>query len=136
MRLPKAQPRITNEPGKGQGVRAIDVAYEKGECLGELLGEFVPLDTFTDEWAMEFARDDLDEPIAQIYTKEMGNWVRKVNHSCKPSAEFQQMRISGLWRIMLVAKQDILLGSEITAFYRGSFLRDQGKKCCYDECKS
>jgi hypothetical protein len=48
----------------------------------------VPLDTFENSWAIEFIRPDLNnEPIAQIYIKEKGNWVRKVNHDYKSSAE-------------------------------------------------
>jgi hypothetical protein len=53
---------------------------------------------------MEFRRPDIaDKPVAQIYPKEKGNWVRKVNHLCDPSAEFCVMKISGWWRQMLVA---------------------------------
>jgi hypothetical protein len=52
---------------------------------------------------MEFRRPDLDdEPVTQIYSKGMGNWVRKVNHSCRPSAKFREMQISGWWRMMIV----------------------------------
>jgi hypothetical protein len=132
--LPETQPRITNEPGKGQGIRAIDVAYAKNQILGELLGEIAPLDTFNDDWTMVLTRRDLDEPIAQIWTKEMGNWVGKVNHSCEPSAKFCDMRISGLWRPMLIAIRDIPLGSEITASCGTNFLRSQGKVCHCDKC--
>jgi hypothetical protein len=54
----------------------------KGQILEEFRGEVVHLDTYRDPWAMEFRRPDLDdEPVTQIYSKEMGNWVRKVNHS-------------------------------------------------------
>ncbi|PVH67692.1 SET domain-containing protein [Cadophora sp. DSE1049] len=129
------QPRISNEPGKGQGVRAVGIGYKKGQILGELLGEFVPFDTFSDGWCMEFRRPDLgDEPIAQIYTKKMGNWVRKVTHSCDPSAEFKVMQISKMWRQMIVAITDISHDEEITAFCGTNFLRGQGKTCVCSAC--
>jgi hypothetical protein len=84
------------------------MTYHKGQILGELVGEFAPLDTYNNGWPMEFARPDLDDaPVGQIYPREIGNWVRKVNHSCRPSAEFRVMKISGSWRQMLVAIQDI-----------------------------
>jgi hypothetical protein len=86
--LLKHHPRIITTPGKGQGVVAINTTYQKGQILGEVIREFVPLDTFENSWAIEFIRPDLNnEPIAQIYTKEKGNWIRKVNHDCKSSAE-------------------------------------------------
>jgi hypothetical protein len=131
--LPPNQPSITNEPGKGQGVRVMGATYLKGQILGELLGEFAPLDTYDNGWAMEFTRPDFrNEPIAQIYAREMGNWVRKVNHSCDPSAKFRVMRISGWWRQMLVAVRDIIHNDEITASCGRGFLR--GKECLCDVC--
>ena len=72
--LPENKPQITNEGGKGQGVRVIGLAYMKGQILEEFRGEVVPLNTYRDPWAMEFRRPDLDdEPVTQIYSKEMGN---------------------------------------------------------------
>lgn len=60
----------------GTRLQWTQIVYRKGQVLGELLGELVPLDTHQDGWAMEFVRPDFnDEPIAQIYTKDMGNWV-------------------------------------------------------------
>jgi hypothetical protein len=131
--LPANKPRITNEAGKGQGVRVEGMTYQKGQILGQLAGEFAPLDAYNNGWPMEFRRTDLaDEPVAQIYPKEKGNWVRKVNHSCDPSAEFCVMKISGWWRQMLVAIQDIPHNSEVTAFCGRGFL--QGKECLCDLC--
>ncbi|KAE8440659.1 hypothetical protein EG329_006838 [Mollisiaceae sp. DMI_Dod_QoI] len=114
--LPQIIPEITNEGKKRQGVRAIGTTYRKDQILGELLGEVVPLGTCHNGWPIEFRRADLgDEPIAQIYPREMGNWVRKVDHSCAPSAEFRVMKISGWWRQMIVTIQDIPLNGEISA---------------------
>ena len=131
--LPENKPRITNEGGKGQGVRVVGMAYRKDQILGELGGEFAPLHTYHNGWPIEFRRPDLaDEPVAQIYPKEKGNWVRKVNHSCRPSAEFRVMKMSGWWRQMLVAIQDIPHNGEVTAFCGRDFLK--GKKCLCDLC--
>ena len=131
--LPQIIPAITNEGKKGQGVRAIGIAYHKGQILGEFLGELFPLDTFHDGWPMEFRRPDFgDEPIAQIYPGEKGNWVRKVNDSCAPSAEFCVMKISGWWRQIIITIEDIPDNREITASCGQNFLRGQGKECFCD----
>jgi hypothetical protein len=132
--LPQNMPRITNEAGKGQGVRVVGTTYQKGQILGELVGEFAPLDTYNDGWPMEFKRPDLADAVAQIYPKRKGNWVRKVNHSCNPSAEFRVMKISGCWRQMLVAIQDISHTSEVTAFCGRHYMK--GKECLCDLCTS
>jgi hypothetical protein len=107
----------------------------KGQILEEFRGEVVPLDTYRDPWAMEFRIPDLDdEPVTQIYSKEMGNWVRKVNYSCRPSAEFREMQISGWWRMMLVAIEDISHNNEIMASCGRGFL--QGNRCLCDVCSN
>ncbi|KAH8650307.1 JmjC domain, hydroxylase-domain-containing protein [Tricladium varicosporioides] len=131
--LPQIIPEITNEGKKGQGVRAIGTEYRKDQILGEFLGELFPLDTYHDGWPIEFIRPDLsEEPIAQIYPREMGNWVRKVNDSCAPSAKFRVMKISGWWRQMIAAVEDIPHNGEITASCGRNFLRGQGKECFCD----
>ncbi|KAH8595139.1 hypothetical protein B0O99DRAFT_623296 [Bisporella sp. PMI_857] len=135
--LPENKPRITYERGKGQGVRVNGSTFVKGQILEEYRGEVVPLETYHDGWSMEFIRPDLDdEPVAQIYSREMGNWVRKVNHSCRPSAKFCVMKISGLWRQMLIAIQDIPHNGEITASCGRNFLKGQGKECFCEVCNS
>jgi len=133
--LPKNKPRITNEGDKGQGLRVIGIPYAKGQIISLYLGEFAPLDTYHDGWAMEFCRPDLGgEPVAQIYSREMGNYARKVNHSCNPSAKFCEKRISGQWQVVLIAIQDIQHNSEITVNCGKKFLSAQGKGCLCSEC--
>jgi hypothetical protein len=39
-------PQVMDEAGKGQGVRVIGMTYTNGQILGEIIGEFAPLDTF------------------------------------------------------------------------------------------
>jgi hypothetical protein len=135
MCLPKSEPAITNEGGKGQGIRTTEMCL-RGQILGELCGEFAPLDTFHDGWAIEFPRPDLDdEPVAQLYTRNKGNWVRKANHSCCPSAKFQVLKLTGLWRYMLVALEDIPRNGEITVNCGKNFLSGQGKECLCDVCR-
>ncbi|KAB5526451.1 hypothetical protein GE09DRAFT_1151508 [Coniochaeta sp. 2T2.1] len=141
--LPDRIPHLTGRDGRGQGVRAIgsegEIVYLKGQILGELLGELVPLDSCHDGRGIELCRPDFsgEPPIAQINTKNMGNWVRKVNHSCPPaaSAEFRVMKISGFWREMLVAITDIPHNGEITANCGKSFLKRRGIKCLCKACR-
>ncbi|KXX82632.1 Lysine-specific demethylase 4E [Madurella mycetomatis] len=118
-------PRISDDRSKGTGIRALG-SHRANDMLGELVGELVPLGAFVREWTMELRRPDLDdEPVAAIYPRRMGNWVRKVCHSTEPSAEFRMMKISGRWRQMLVATRDIGDGEEITAKYGKGFLKEQ-----------
>ena len=90
----------------------------KGRPIGELVGEMVPAGTYPDRWTMEFRRPDLDDlAVAEIYPGRQGNWVRKVNHSPTPSAEFKVLRVAGRWRVVLVPLRDLKPGDEITARY-------------------
>ncbi|KAK4242050.1 hypothetical protein C8A03DRAFT_11741 [Achaetomium macrosporum] len=118
-------PRISDDGSKGLGVRSMG-PYKTHDILGELVGELVPLGACAGDWTMTLCRPDLDdEPVADIYPRRMGNWVRKVNHSTNPSAAFMVMKVSGRWRQMLVAIRDIGDGEEITAKYGKGFLKKQ-----------
>ncbi|KAK3311440.1 uncharacterized protein B0T15DRAFT_521481 [Chaetomium strumarium] len=123
-RIPRI-PRISDDGSKGTGIRSVG-PYKTHDILGELVGELVPLGACAGDWTMTLCRPDLDdEPVADIYPRRMGNWVRKVNHSTNPSAAFMVMKISGRWRQMLVAIRDIGDGEEITAKYGRGFFKRQ-----------
>ncbi|KAK0609338.1 hypothetical protein B0T17DRAFT_594113 [Bombardia bombarda] len=120
-------PRISDDDSKGPGVRAVGM-HRAGSVLGELVGELVPagMGAHNCTWTMEFRRPDLDdELVAEIYPREMGNWVRKVNHSLSPSAVYKVLKISSKWRQMLVALRDIKDGEEITAKHGRGLARAQ-----------
>jgi hypothetical protein len=118
-------PRIIDDGSRGLGVRSVG-PHRANDILGELVGELVPLGSCAGDWTMALHRPDLDdEPVADIYPRRMGNWVRKVNHSTNPSAMFRVMKISGRWRQMLVAIRDIGDGEEITAKYGKGYMKEQ-----------
>jgi len=118
-------PRISDDRSKGPGVRSVG-HHKTNDILGELVGELVPVGSCAGDWTMALRRPDLDdEPVADIYPRRMGNWVRKVNHSADPSAMFRVMKISGHWRQMLVAIKNIEDGEEITAKYGKGFTKHQ-----------
>ncbi|KAH6630151.1 hypothetical protein B0J18DRAFT_420314 [Chaetomium sp. MPI-SDFR-AT-0129] len=118
-------PRISDDGSKGSGVRSMG-PHRANDILGELVGELLPPGSCIGGWSMALHRPDLDdETVADIYPARMGNWVRKVNHSANPSTMFRVMKISGRWRLMLVAVRDIGDGEEITAKYGNGFLKDQ-----------
>ncbi|KAH7628460.1 hypothetical protein B0T09DRAFT_266814 [Sordaria sp. MPI-SDFR-AT-0083] len=152
-RLPQI-PRITEDGSRGPGVRAVG-SFKAGEFLGELVGELrppqrsgapdssnryhsnipnghTPLDNHDSkrhnyEWTMEVRRPDInDQVVAEIYPQQMGNWVRKVRHDgVNPSAIYNVMKITGKWRVMLVALRDIRDGEEITAKYGRGYRKEQ-----------
>ncbi|KAI3570935.1 hypothetical protein IWW34DRAFT_345795 [Fusarium oxysporum f. sp. albedinis] len=134
-------PRIREAPNMGEGVWATS-DYEKGEFLGELVGELAPIDYHTDGWAADLSRNDLspkgdDVAWCQVYTRYMGNWVRKVNHSCEPNCAFVSFNISGRWRLMLQASRQIKRNSWILADYGQDYWTD-GRRCLCgsDQCIS
>lgn len=99
--------------------------FRQGKPLGELVGEVVPVGTYPDRWTMEFRRPDLeDQAVAEIYPGRHGNWVRKVNHSLTPTAEFKVLRIAGRWRVVLASLRDLMPGDEITAKYGRGYARN------------
>ncbi|KAJ4399361.1 hypothetical protein N0V85_006039 [Neurospora sp. IMI 360204] len=152
-RLPHI-PRITEDGSRGAGVRAVG-SFKADEFLGELVGELRPPHTTgapynsnhhysnipnghaqlnnhdsnknNYEWTMEVRRPDLhDQLVAELYPQQMGNWVRKVRHDgVNPSAVFKVMKITGKWRVMLVALRDIRDGEEIRAKYGRGYRKEQ-----------
>jgi hypothetical protein len=125
----------------GEGVWARS-DYEIGEFLGELVGELAPIGYYTDGWAADLSRNDLspdgdDVAWCQVYPRYMGNWVRKVNHSCEPNCSFESWNISGRWRVMLRASRQIKRDSWILVDY-GQDYWTEGRRCLCgsDQCIS
>lgn len=127
-------PRIKETPNMGEGVWAR-TDYEIGEFLGELVGELAPIGYYTDGWAADLSRDDLSpggkEVIwCQVYPRYMGNWVRKVNHSCESNCIFESWNISGRWRVMLRATRQIKRGSWILVNYGEDYWAENHRCLC------
>ncbi|KAK1754122.1 hypothetical protein QBC47DRAFT_36808 [Echria macrotheca] len=137
--FPKATPLIKRYEGKGLGLQAVaaspgQIAYRKGEWIGEITGELVPLNTYKDDkWVVELVRSDIEPPsaVCQVYCGRRGNCFRLLNHDCRPSALILPLKLSGRWMIGIQAKQDIFDGSEITIRYGRDFF---GKGCCCQTC--
>ncbi len=118
-------PRIVDDRSKWPGIRSVG-PHQPNDILGELVGELVPLGACGADWTISLRRPDLeDQPVADIYPRQMGNWVRKVGHSTDPSAMFRVLKISGRWRQVLVAMRHIGDGEEITAKYGRGFTKEQ-----------
>ncbi|EWZ77765.1 hypothetical protein FOWG_17855 [Fusarium oxysporum f. sp. lycopersici MN25] len=115
------KPSIVDTVNMGEGAWAT-TDYKRGEFLGELVGELAPIDYYTDGWAADLSRDDLspggkEVTWCQVYPRYMGNWVRKVNHSCESNCKFESWNISGRWRVMLRATRHIKRNSWILVNY-------------------
>ncbi|KAL2121921.1 hypothetical protein VTJ04DRAFT_2376 [Mycothermus thermophilus] len=125
-------PRISDDRSRGgaRGIRSLGT-HRKGQILGELVGELVLPGSRPGEWTLPVRRPDLggDEdapPVAEIWPRRMGNWVRMVRHCGKdPAAAFRVMKISGRWRQVLVTLRDVGDGEEITARYGRGYTGDQ-----------
>ncbi|KPM44524.1 hypothetical protein AK830_g2003 [Neonectria ditissima] len=113
-----ARPKIVQAGVMGEGVQAT-VRYEVGEYLGEFLGELVPLNSVNNGWSAYMSRDDINSdaelrPVCQVDCKHIGNWGRKVNHSCEANTEFVTIPVSGKWRILIKAVKVIEAGDVVT----------------------
>ncbi|KAK5654457.1 hypothetical protein OQA88_7368 [Cercophora sp. LCS_1] len=107
--------RVSIDGPKGEGVRSQGT-HNKGQLLGELMGELTPPGTYS-QFTVPLRRPDVgDSVVADIYTGRRGNWVRKVNHNVEPTAKLQVLRMQGRFRLVLVALRDIQDGEEITVF--------------------
>ena len=120
----QVKPRIKDYGEKGRGLQARarvagQLAYQKGDLIGQITGELVPLGWQHDGWTLEVVRADISEEpaVCQIHSATVGNPFRLMNHDCEPSARFRGMRVSGRYRAMVEARGDIRDGEEITAYY-------------------
>ncbi|KAK5290563.1 hypothetical protein LTR99_011084 [Exophiala xenobiotica] len=134
------QPRIRNYEdkykGKSRGLQAVakeagQIAYSKGTNIAFLTGVLTPPHTYDNGQCIQVDRSDiLGEPtVAQINCTESGNISRLFNHSCDPLARFKGMRVSGKFRIAIVAEENIYDGEEITVHYGQQYWRRQKCRC-------
>ncbi|KAK4200270.1 hypothetical protein QBC40DRAFT_296724 [Triangularia verruculosa] len=119
-------PRVSIDGSKGSGVRVMGV-FRAGDIIGEMLGELVPPGAIPNrEWTMEFRRPDLDDVVvAELHSKEQGNWARGVTHSANPSCEISFRKIQGKWRMLIIASRQLFDGEEITVKYGRGYYRNQ-----------
>ncbi|KAF4949797.1 hypothetical protein FSARC_13400 [Fusarium sarcochroum] len=126
-----AKPKIIDAGALGEGVQAT-VGYSVGELIGELVGELVPLGQYDDGWSAGLIRDDLSngsQEVCSVYCSYVGNWCRKVNHSCEPNVSFLSMTVSGKWRIMLQVDKAIEAGDSISVSYGKDYFRSSALTC-------
>ncbi len=140
----RMKPRIMDRGRKGRGLIAIadkpdTVACKMNERIGYLIGYFTPIDTPVDKpdkgMIYEVVREDIG-PICQLNCQEIGTLMRYVNNDCKSAnARFETKKVSGKYRVILVADKDIWHGDEITVKYGGKFWGGaKGEKCLCRSC--
>ncbi|KAK5215442.1 hypothetical protein LTR72_011503 [Exophiala xenobiotica] len=133
-------PRIRNYEdkyeGKNRGLQAVakeagQIAYSKGTIIAFLTGALAPPDTYDNGQCIQVDRGDIPgEPtVAQINCAESGNISRLFNHSCDPLARFKGMRVSGKFRIAIVAEENIYDGEEITVHYGQQYWKREKCRC-------
>lgn len=136
----RSQPRIKNYGDLGRGLQAValepgQAAYQVNDLIGILTGELVPAGTYEDDRTLDFVRPDLpEEPVVcQLRCAEMGNCFRLLNHSCKPSARFVQMKMSGRYVTAVKAVREIPDGAQITVHYGKDWTKQA--KCLCEVCR-
>ncbi|KAK5203012.1 hypothetical protein LTR41_011236 [Exophiala xenobiotica] len=141
----ETQPRIRNYEdkyaGKSRGLQAVakeagQIAYTKGTIIAFITGTLAPPDTYHNGQCIQVDRSDIPgEPtVGQINCVESGNISRLFNHSCDPSARFKGMRVSGKFRIAIVAEENIYDAEEITVHYGQQYWGRE--KCRCPVCRS
>lgn len=112
---PNAKPRIMAYPEKGLGLQASSedggVVYRSKDIIGFLTGKLVPPGT----QALNSNRL-IDFYKCQIDCNDEGNEFRLLNHACAKHAiaRLEQKKVSGRFRLAVVAGKDIYNGAEIT----------------------
>lgn len=116
-RLPLTSPRIMAYPGKGLGLQAVcaeagKIVYPKGKLIGFLTGKLVPPDTLSGDRVVSFHKSQIDCGLE-------GSNFRLMNHACAKHAvaRMTTKRVSGRYRLAIVAQKDIHDGAEITIVY-------------------
>ncbi|EXJ56203.1 uncharacterized protein A1O5_12659 [Cladophialophora psammophila CBS 110553] len=136
----ETQPRIRKYKGKyegkDRGLQAVareagQIAYSESDIIAFITGVLAPPDTYHNGQCIQVDRSDiLGEPtVAQINCTEFGNISRLVNHSCDPSARFKGMRVSGKFRIAIVAERNVYDGEEITVHYSKKYWGREKCRC-------
>ena len=111
-------------PGKGLGVLARQ-PFHKNQILCEYIGERVTLEESRERLSNLTEKQGcyiLDfecrrKSFSLDATKNDGRKGRLVNHSCQPNCKAEIRTIDNVQRVVLVAKQTIGIGEEITYDY-------------------
>ncbi|KAJ2980176.1 hypothetical protein NUW54_g11041 [Trametes sanguinea] len=136
--LPATKSRMLPSPCTGTRASPIHdwglYAMEKisrGEMVIEYVGEVIRAQV-ADKREKAYERQGIgssylfriDEDLVVDATKK-GNLGRLINHSCDPNCTAKIITISGEKKIVIYAKQDIELGSEITYDYHFPIEQDK-----------
>jgi hypothetical protein len=126
---------------KGRGIQARapvagGIAFKKDACIGELTGQLEPLETPANSYGMARLVHRPDIPgspaVCQLVCTEHGNWLRLLNHACRPCTVFEEQVVGGRVRVLVRAVREIMDGEEITVHY-GSGYFSHGS-CMCDDC--
>ncbi|KAK7927896.1 hypothetical protein PG985_004894 [Apiospora marii] len=141
-RPPKSIPSIRHYGRKGLGLQAAGstpgrVVYKKNDTIGWLLGKIIPpnvLENPGGDRRVEFARPDIPgEPVVcHLECLDSSNLFRLLNHDCNPVAQLKPRKVSSQYVLAVVAKQDIMDGSEITIRYSQ---KHYGLNCLCGTCE-
>lgn len=120
----EARLRIMESPEKGLYLQAISeepnaIVYKNSEVLGFLTGKLIPSGTLDNNWVF-------DTQKCQVDCRGESNKFKLLHHACKAHAiaRLVEKRVSGRFRLAVIAQKDIYDGEEVT------FLsKDKHKPC-------
>ncbi|KIP04034.1 hypothetical protein PHLGIDRAFT_76627 [Phlebiopsis gigantea 11061_1 CR5-6] len=122
--------RFARSPIHDWGLYAME-KISRGEMVIEYVGEIIRAQV-ADKREKAYERQGIgssylfriDEDLVVDATKK-GNLGRLINHSCDPNCTAKIITINGEKKIVIYAKQDIELGSEITYDYHFPIEQDK-----------
>ncbi|KXT16570.1 hypothetical protein AC579_6277 [Pseudocercospora musae] len=99
----------------------------KGKCIGEYLGDLIPINDAPDSmYRMEV------EGIFCVDASVAGNWTRYINSSCTPNLHCTRVCIGKRFGLFFHTLRDILPGEELTFAYGYDFFAGKAMKCGCD----
>ncbi|KAH8747965.1 hypothetical protein F5883DRAFT_697773 [Diaporthe sp. PMI_573] len=115
----EVKPRIVVSPGKRLALQAISekpnvVVYKDTDLIGFLTGKLVPPGTLEDDRVF-------DSYKCQVDCRDESNEFKLLHHACHGHAvaQLRLKRVSGRFRLAVVARKDIYDGEEITILSQG-----------------
>ncbi|KAI9755325.1 MAG: phospholipid scramblase 1 [Chaenotheca gracillima] len=126
---------LVEYPGRGRGVRSLQY-IPADEIIAEYVGEIIPFDAKRDPVYPLLLMNDDRQAMALINPACRGNWTRYMNHSCEPKAKFQDVILGNRRKTLVITKEPIYFGEEITVDYGCDYWGgDAVCQCGEDTCK-
>eukprot|EP00980_Cylindrotheca_fusiformis_P013148 scaffold3315_cov98-Cylindrotheca_fusiformis.AAC.2 len=129
--------RVINAGKKGRGLELLEDVV-KGDLITEYCGrainkKFLPrlFQRYGNERKLYIMALDKD---IYLDARSTGSLARYINHSCEPNCVVERWKVKGIIRAIVVAKQDMAAGTELSFDYQWERKRGRAPTKCH--CQS